>query len=73
MNKQEKNTEAIQGIAEVTKETKRKVGKASTLKSFGVLIKNMKEAEILNKEEIKKLEELQEIAVKKYLGYSLEI
>jgi len=69
MENKENKTSKTQGVTEVT----RKVGKASTLKSFGVLIKNVEEAKLLNKEDTLELKKLHEKAVKQYLGYSIEV
>jgi len=66
-NKDEKKVET-QGV-----ETERKVGKASTLKSFAVTVKNVRDAKLLNEEDCKKLKELHEKAVKQYLGYEIGI
>jgi len=68
MQNKETKTEKALGAG-----TERKVGKASTLKSFGVTVKNVKDAKLLNEEDQAVLKSLHEKAVKQYLGFELGI
>lgn len=55
----------------VEETTKRSASPAQTLKSFGQNVKKVEELKLLNKEDVNKLKELHEKAVKQYLGYEL--